>query len=123
MAVNLRELRPEETVEMEIPLAEEVEIPLEDAVEILLEETVEILPGEGVGKRWELREAVEEATAEESSMAGEEETKEELVVMTWQVRNPLEVMTWQEGNLPEPARKKERATSKRSRFEYDARLM
>lgn len=55
---------------------------------------------------------VVEATAEESSMAGEEETKEE-----------LEVMTWQEGNSPEPARKRERATSKRSRFEYDARLM
>lgn len=44
MAVNLRELRPEETVEMEIPLAKE-------AVEILLKETVEIPPEEGVGKR------------------------------------------------------------------------
>lgn len=35
MAVNRKELRPEETVGMEIPTEEEVVIPLEEAVEIL----------------------------------------------------------------------------------------
>ena len=75
-----------------------------------------IQPEEAVGKRWERREAVVKATAEESSMVGEEETKEELEVMTCQVRKLPEVMTWQAGKLPEPARKKERATSKRCRF-------
>lgn len=68
MAVNRKELMPEEPVEMEIPTEEEVESTPEETVEILTEE---IPAEEAVGKRWELREAVGEATVEESLMAGE----------------------------------------------------
>ena len=97
MAVN----RKESEEKVGVPLEETVVVPPEEPVEFPTEEMVELLTEETVvaGKLWEVIQLVVEPTEEESPMEGEEETKEE-----------LEVMTWQEENLPEPARRKERAT-------------